>query len=95
MLPGPQPAQGLSPYKEKQGPMTLNKLLKNASTAKDPLTCLLNALLLSKEHGHHHYCKDQQNPSLYPSLERAQPHLDTPTAQSSPYQREQGNPLHR
>jgi len=46
---GPQPAWDLSLYEGKQGFTTPNRLLKNISTAKAPLTRLLNALASSKD----------------------------------------------
>ncbi len=58
------PVQDLSPYKGRQGHTTLTKSWKNAPIVKALLTCLLNALSSSKEHGCHH-CRDKRPLSLY------------------------------
>ncbi len=79
-------------------PCNPEQIIEECTYCKGPphlwLTRLLSALLSSKKHGRHHH-KGRHHLSLYQSLRRTQPHPDTPTAQSSPYPRGQGNPLHR
>ncbi len=90
---GPCLVPDSSLYKGKQGLVTLSKLSKNAPTARDHLTRLLTALLLSK--GQDRCRKGGRRLSLYQSLRRTPPRLDTSIDQSNPYPRGQGNPLHR
>ena len=56
--------QNSSLYEGKQGHATLTRSWKNVSIVKALLTCLLNALSSSKEHGCHH-CRDKRPLSLY------------------------------